>query len=246
MTINLTGISRQSLIGRILRLPLRLIPRHMRVRILQGPMRGMRWIAGASVHGCWLGSFEFDKQVLFQQYVRPGASVLDIGANVGFYTLLSAKLTGPSGAVVAFEPLPRNLEYLRAHVKLNSINHARILDAAVSDKPGEATFSTHQDPSQAKLSNEGDIKVRVVTLDQLFAAGDIPVPNLIKIDVEGAEGLVLRGAAQLLAKHKPVIFLATHGAEVHKDCCDQLLALGYKLKALDGQPLASSSEVLAE
>src|SRR5579864_334767 len=81
--INFSAINRSSLLGRILRLPLRLLPRGSVVPILQGPLRGRRWIVGSSTHGCWLGSYENGEQKILQASIRPGSVVYDIGANVG-------------------------------------------------------------------------------------------------------------------------------------------------------------------
>ncbi|MBN8636124.1 MAG: hypothetical protein J0M07_12425 [Anaerolineae bacterium] len=100
--MNFSGISRQSLIGQLLRLPLALMPKSARVPILQGALRGRWWIAGSSNHGCWLGSYEFDKQQRLSAHVQPGMVVYDIGAHVGFYTLLAAQLVGPGGHVFSF------------------------------------------------------------------------------------------------------------------------------------------------
>lgn len=96
--INFSGLSGRGLLGRAVRLPLRLIPKQAGVRILQGPLCGRRWIAGSSNHGCWLGSFEAEKQRKISELVRPGMVCWDVGANVGFYTLLLAELVGAAGS----------------------------------------------------------------------------------------------------------------------------------------------------
>lgn len=96
--INFSSISSSKFIGRMLRLPLRLVPRELEVRILQGPLRRKRWIARSSEHGCWLGSYEAAKQERMIEFVRPGMVCWDVGANVGFYTLLLAELVGGAGS----------------------------------------------------------------------------------------------------------------------------------------------------
>lgn len=117
--MNFSHISNQTLIGKGLRLPLKLIPKRMVIPIMQGPLRGKLWVVGSSSHGCWLGSYELQKQQIFIKTVRPRYVVYDIGAHVGFYTLLSSVLVGSQGKVLAFEPVPRNLQYLRRHVHMN-------------------------------------------------------------------------------------------------------------------------------
>ena len=114
--MNFSKISNRTFYGKILRLPLKLIPKRMVVPIVRGPLRGKRWIVGASTHGCWLGSYEYQKQSIFKKTVKSGYVVYDIGAHVGFYTLLSSVLVGTQGKVIAFEPVQRNLEYLKKHV----------------------------------------------------------------------------------------------------------------------------------
>ena len=93
--MKVSEISNRSVAGRLLRLPLALIPPALAMPVLQGPLRGYRWIVGSSNHGCWLGSYEYAKQRLFAQMVRSGDVVFDVGANVGFYTLLAACRVGP-------------------------------------------------------------------------------------------------------------------------------------------------------
>ncbi|HEX6832536.1 MAG TPA: FkbM family methyltransferase, partial [Rudaea sp.] len=100
--------------------------------ILQGPLRWRLWIPGSSSHGCWLGSYEYDKQRLFARVARSGDVVFDIGANVGFYTLLAATCVAPTGRVVAFEPMPSNVKRIHQHLKLNRIGSVHSVEAAVS------------------------------------------------------------------------------------------------------------------
>jgi hypothetical protein len=99
--LNLARIPADRWYGRAIRWPLRCVPRDVTVPILQGPLRGARWVVGSHTHGCWFGSYEADRQRAFVRLVRPGAVVYDLGANVGFYTLLAARLAGPAGRVLA-------------------------------------------------------------------------------------------------------------------------------------------------
>jgi FkbM family methyltransferase len=230
--LNFSGIPGQSAIGKLLRLPLKLIPPEAQLLILQGPLRGKRWIAGAGNHGCWLGSYEVEKQKRFIEAITPGQCVLDIGAHVGFYTLLSAVLTGPTGSVFAIEPLPRNLHYLRRHLMLNRITNVSVIEATISDTTGLARFAVDERSTQGRLSFSGEMEVRVASLDALMAQGSISEPQIIKIDVEGGELDVLKGARVLLRDVRPTIFLATHSSRLHRDCCDLLRSLGYQQETL--------------
>src|SRR5512139_3781902 len=98
--MNFSGISNHSVVGKALRFPLRLIPDDATLPILQGRLRGKRWISGSCNHGCWLGSYEYHKRVLFERTITPGSVVFDLGAHVGFYTLLASVLVGHAGRVV--------------------------------------------------------------------------------------------------------------------------------------------------
>lgn len=243
--MNFSSISRHSLAGKLLRLPLNLIPSNFSVPILQGKLKGKRWVADASTHGCWLGSYEFEKQQLFSDTVITGNTVFDIGAHVGFYTLLASVLVGEVGRVMAFEPLPRNLHYLHRHIKLNHIANVQIIPAAVADAPGIAMFEEVLSSSEGHFSATGNLEVKVIALDEQIKTGQLPIPNVIKMDVEGAEFAVLRGAQQMLLQYQPIIFLATHGADIHKQCCDLLQSLNYSLKSINGCPIETTDEILA-
>jgi len=245
--MNLSGIASTSRMGQLLRAPLRLLPRSLVLPVLQGPLRGKLWISGASDHGCWLGSYEYRKQRLFATLVSPGDTVFDIGANVGFYTLLASVQTGPKGTVVAFEPLLRNVELLERHVRLNALRNVSVVRAAVGNRKGTIRFAPDlHSNSMGHIDETGSLEVPLVSLDGLMESGAIAMPDVVKIDVEGAEYDVLQGAAQLVARARPLILLATHGAEVHLRCCDLLQGWGYALSALsDAVPIASTDEILA-
>src|ERR1039458_2913864 len=174
--INFSGLSNLSPSGRAIRLPLGLLPQQTVVPILQGPLRGSRWLLGSGTHGCWLGTYELPKQLAIASQIRPSDVIYDIGANVGIYTLLFSKLVGAGGRVFAFEPLPRNLEYLRRHIKINRVANVAVLDVALSNAEGVASFDPGPGPSQGGLSEAGCLRVRVVTLDGLLAGGTITPP----------------------------------------------------------------------
>jgi len=247
--MNFSGISSRGLVGRLLRLPLKLIPGGAVVPILQGPLKGKRWIAGSSTHGCWLGSYEFAKQQQFVRHIRRGDVVYDIGAHVGFYTLLSSQLVGDNGHVVAFEPFPSNIRFLRNHLKLNNIDNVTVVEKAVSDRHGQARFETSESTSMGHLVSESNsaptINVDIVALDQYIKEAQLPLPNVLKVDIEGAEFGFLCGARQLLAGREIKLFLATHGYKVHAQCLEFLQDLGYRIVNLEEKPLDLSSEILA-
>lgn len=219
-------------IANFVRLPLRLVPRNAVVRIRSGELRDWRWIAGSAPHGCWLGTYELHTQRLFCEQVHPGAVVFDIGANVGFFTLLASKLVGSAGQVHAFEPLPRNLYYLEQHIRLNEASNITVHSLAITSTTGTARFGDGENTSQGRLSNAGEIQVLTASIDDLLANGRSPRPDFIKIDIEGAEGEALRGAARLLSGSPLTIVLSTHGYEQHELCWGILRSAGFNLELL--------------
>jgi FkbM family methyltransferase len=226
-------ITDQGLLGKALRLPLRAIPKHWRLPILRGRLRGKKWIVGSGIHGCWLGLFEPQQQP-FERTINPGSTVFDIGAHVGFLTMLARELVGPEGRVVAFEPSPRNVSYLREHLRLNRMDDVEVIEAAVADTSGVLPFEERRDSSSSRIAEGVGIQVQAVSLDDLLAERRVPPPDFIKVDVEGAELRVLAGGQSMLAAVRPVLSLATHGREIHRERCEFLQAWGYTCERVTG------------
>lgn len=243
--VNFSGISNKSVKGKLFRLPLRFIPPDMVLPILQGRLRGKKWIVGSSNHGCWLGSYEYEKRLFFEKTVAASSVVFDIGAHVGFYTLLAAVLVGEKGRVFAFEPVPHNLVYLREHLRMNRITNVIIIEAAVSDHSGMVRFNEGAGSSMGYIASQANMQVRAVSLDDLMASGEFPAPTQIKNDVEGSEVQVLLGAKSLLAGSHPTLFLATHGEDSHRQCCHILSELRYDLRPIGADCVEQTDELLA-
>ena len=165
----------------------------------------------------------------------------------GFYTLLAAKLVGPQGKVIAFEPVPSNLDHLRKHVQLNRLTNVEIIDAAISDTVGAASFSYGKSASMGHLTEtSADITVSTYPLDYLVDEMRIPPPDVMKIDVEGAELRVLQGAARTLEQYRPTILLATHSESITQECKGFLHRAHYFVSPLlDDEGKESASEFLA-
>lgn len=228
-----------------MRFPLRYIPPNVVLPVLQGKLRGYRWIAGSSNHGCWLGSYEFEKQRIIGQMVKQGTVAYDVGAHVGFYTLLFSRLTGPTGKVFAFEPFPLNIAYLRHHIALNHLPNVEVMEYAVSNSSGITSFLEGLNSSMGHIDADGNLNVLQVTLDELVKSRSVIPPHYIKMDIEGGEYKALLGAEAMLRAYHPIIFLATHGKEIHQNCCDFLIGLGYILKPITGDNLQTTNEIMA-
>jgi FkbM family methyltransferase len=185
------------------------------------------------------GNWEDYTALVIRALVREGDTVIDVGANLGFFTLLAAKCVGEKGRVFAFEPVPLVREQLPHNVKLNGFGNVAVHDEAVSDTDGQAII--HVGPrehtgisSLRPLSRStAGVEVRTYRLDSLTAVG--PALRLVKIDVEGAEYKVLCGMQTLLPRQQPDIvleltdaFLAELGSSAEQ-VYDLLTKHGYRM-----------------
>ncbi len=218
----------------------------MRLPILRGALRGAWWLPASrgKILRVLLGTYEPEQTALFVRHVQRGGTFLDVGAHVGFYTLLASRLVGPAGRVWAFEPDPTNARFLRDHVRINDAGHVHVEQAAVARTPGSARFGGGSGSGTGRLTEGGGRSVRTVALDSFCAEHGI-VPTAVKMDVEGAEAEVIEGGAETLRRTRPVIFLSTHGPEAHGRSVGLLRELGYALTPILGDNVESSSEILA-
>jgi FkbM family methyltransferase len=244
--IDFSNISKKTFTGYFLRVLLKVIPGFAVMPVMQGALRGHRWIKGSGVNSYWLGNYEKHEQNIFAKKVQPGDVVLDIGANVGFYSLIASKIVGDGGMVYAFEPSAINLSYLKRHFDLNACHNAIIVEGAVSNSNGLVYFSDGEDKATGSI-NRGDAGtlVPVFPLDELVGKHIIKAPTVMKIDVEGGEFDVLNGAMRILKDNHPTIFLSTHNIAVRKECIDLLTSLGYTLSSLDERGIDKTFEFLA-
>jgi FkbM family methyltransferase len=233
-----------ALLTKLASAPLRLIPPMTAVPVLSGALKGRRWIAGSAIHRCWLGFYERDKQRLISREVTPNSIFWDIGANVGFYSLLGSTLVG-SGKVFAFEPVPRNLFYLKRHLVINRVTNVEIVELAVSDTNGTATFHLEPTGLMGRLSEGGGVTVQTAALDRLVNEGRILPPNCVKMDIEGAEFVALQGAKETFRNFRPVLFLATHGKEVEQNCRQLLEEWGYECRNMRDDSHDDLGEIVA-
>ena len=217
----------------------------MRLPVLGGTLRGKWWLpqSGGKVLRILGGTYEPEQTRAFGEHLHAGGTLLDVGAHVGYYTLLSAVLVGPRGRVVAFEPNPRNCGYLRRHVRMNGCANVQVEEAAGSAANGTARFVFGSGTGTGHLAEGGTVEVQTVRLDDYCASRGI-VPTAIKVDVEGAELDVLRGGEETIVAHHPVIFLSTHGASIHRACLAWLRERGYALRPIIGTDLDAATEVL--
>ncbi len=188
----------------------------------------------------WLGTHEVAVQQALARKTKPGMTVYDVGAHLGFFTLGLARLVGAGGRVVAFDPLPENIRVLRANLALNleQAGNVQVVQAAVANASGPVRLYGGSDPSQARLASppagsEVSQGVASLTLDEFVFLRGAPAPQLVKLDVEGAEGMALEGAQRLLREIQPVWILEVHGAAAAQAVWEELRRAGYKLLLLN-------------
>lgn len=141
-------------------------------------------------------------------YVTPGSTVIDVGANIGFFALQFAKWTGPGGRVIALEPEAVNFASLRRQIArrgLDSVVDAIAAAAAETTGPQHLALNPYH-PGDHRLAESG-LTIDGVCLDDLIRDGGCPAVSLIKIDVQGAEMRVLAGATEILEKYRPALFV---------------------------------------
>lgn len=216
--------------------------------VLKGPLKGLKIVLGSLAGrgkgaSVYLNQVEREQTIEFLNRVKKDTIVFDVGANVGYYTLLASLQVGTNGKVFAFEPVVRNLSYLNRHIELNRLKNVVVLPLACSDKSELVEFSFGANRAEGHLIEVDDAKstdekffsytyVHTISLDE-FVHYSKNSPNIIKIDVEGAELLVLKGAKEILKNNKPVIFLSIHSEELEITCKEFLLEFDYEFILLD-------------
>jgi FkbM family methyltransferase len=231
--MNPSRVSHKTLFGKAIRLPLRLVPKGAIVPIVQGPARGRKWVSNCAAHGYWLGSWELGTQRRFAARLRPGDVVYDIGAHVGLYTLGSSGKIGPEGHVYAFEPLGRNVQFLRRHIELNQLSNCSVVEAAVCNLAGSRQFDASICHSEARLSETGSTTVPTVSIDEFLSGGpDRRPPNVMKIDARGAEMEILSGGRRTITTFSPRVFLFSYPGDENRQCRELLSSLGYSFEQI--------------
>ena len=190
----------------------------------------------------WLGTYEPDLQDVVRELVEPGMVVYDVGANIGYVSLLLARRVGSRGRVIAFEALPANVDRLRQNLALNPELALRVevQPRAVTNQPGPVQFLVHASVGMGKVAGSagrsetyaGVIEIPAVSLDAFVYAEGHPLPRLIKIDIEGGEVLALPGMRRVLAEAHPLLLMEIHGPEAARVTWETLSPLGYRLSEM--------------
>jgi FkbM family methyltransferase len=190
------------------------------------------------------GIFEVYELNFLRKFLKQGDVVLDVGANGGLYTVIAAQRVGKEGHIYACEPSQRELNLLQHNIKSNSLENVTIIKSAVSSEEGTVKFGIAQDGAMNSLAvtdhpgqsvNQWE-NVELTTIDNIISLYKLTKINLIKIDVEGAEKLVIDGAQNLLqSEDSPVLLLEASNLNSQsfgysaKQILQQLLNYGYKV-----------------
>lgn len=210
---------------------------------MAGPLRGMWWspFSRGKVLRYLSGSYEPEQVRYFTENLNAGATVFDIGANLGYYTLLFSRCVGESGRVVAFEPSPQVAHFLNCHVKANRLANVDIVQAAVGAVSGTIRFDADTGSGTGRVAETGGCDVEVCRLDDI--ANELNAwPHYLKIDVEGFAGHVLAGAHGVLATARPTIYLSLHGNAEAAQCREILERHNYKFQTASDDELICHRE----
>lgn len=201
--------------------------------------------------------YGFEEEVIkqFIKVTKKDDFIFDIGANIGIYSLIASKKIGGSGRVYAFEPAPVAYSSLKKNIELNNFNNIVVIQKGISDKSGEAIFNICDDDAYNSLG-ETPMKgisrkeiIEIESIDEFVKRNNILKVDIIKIDTEGAEFLILKGAEETLRIYKPKIFFehnpyATVGFDnTPEDTLIFLKLLGYKLFEFDNDNLKEIIEI---
>jgi FkbM family methyltransferase len=198
------------------------------------------------------GGYEPHLTAAFRRHCAPGMTVVDVGANIGYYSMLAAQLVGPTGRVYAIEPSSENCRLLLASITANGLENIELLPLACDSRRGWVYLRSHVG-SNAGLVPADDVVTAVGTVVPAFRLDELvegPV-HLLKLDVEGAEARVVEGATQLLQRDRPIVtselsceMLPRVSGVAVEDYLGGFFELGYRLFMLDkagGEPVAYES-----
>ena len=202
----------------------------------------------------WLGTYEPELQAALRELIKPGAFIYDVGANIGYVSLLLAKAAGTDGHVYAFEALPGNAEQWLQNVALNGMEARLSLYAgAVTDCAGPVRFLVHASGGMGKAAGsagradqyQSEISVPGISLDEFVYEQGNPPPQVVKMDIEGGEVLALPGMRRVLAEARPLMLMELHGPESSRAAWDTLTAAGYTICWMrGGYPQVPSLEAM--
>ena len=227
----------------------------MEVKVAAGDLAGFTILLDMQVDkDYWLGTYEPELQAALRQLIPPGAVIYDVGANIGYVSLLLAKAAGEAGKVFAFEALPSNVDQLRRNVALNAMEkRVTVIDRAVTRATGPVRFLVHASGGMGKVAGsagredryESEVTVPGISLDEFVYGQGNPPPQVVKMDIEGGEVLALPGMRRVLTQARPLMLMELHGPESSRAAWETLTAAGYEICWMrPGYPAVPALEAL--
>lgn len=185
--------------------------------------------------------------------IHPGETIYDLGANLGIYSIWFSRLVGSRGRVYCFEANPVCIYFLQANLELNQARNCEIMPVAITDKPGSVNFTINYGNSALGITQESgfyaskvghEIGINGTSIDALIEAFSLTNPNLIKIDIEGAEEYAVIGLQKTLERCHPTILLEVHGRQAAHPTFRRLHNLGYRFQEITSGQIFDSLDAL--
>jgi FkbM family methyltransferase len=207
-------------------------------------MQGMRLAVSVHIsHAHIRGVSELSTLTALDKLVQPNHICYDLGASIGYMSLLMART---ARHVFAFEPAPHAAREIRRNATANGLSNVTIIPTPVSDTVAAVEFAitdvAYGSAISRGQSNWPTLKLTTTTLDNFIL--DHPAPDLVKIDVENEEGRVIQGATRLLSTKRPVICCELHSTPVARTVVDILIDHGYEVTTLSGEPFRVSDDIV--
>jgi FkbM family methyltransferase len=223
-----TGLNRSAPVGLV------------EVPVAAGALEGVKlWLDLQTEKDYWLGTYEMELQQAVADKIQKGWVVYDVGANIGYVSLVYARAVGADGKVFAFEALPANVQRLQRNLELNpSFTNVEVLPAAVVDAARPVTFLVGPSNGMGKVEGSAgredvtyaqEISVPGISLDEFAFVQEHPFPQAVKIDIEGGEVMALPGMSRLLQEARPILFMELHGEIAARAAWQALNPLGYRI-----------------
>lgn len=182
---------------------------------------------------------ELQVQAALKRHLGPGGVLWDLGANVGFFALLAARIASPQGHVYALEPAPECAASIRASAELNGLENITAIEKAAGARTGRELFAVSPDNTWSHLVERAEpaagseiLTVEVAALDELAVQNDMRAPTVIKLDIEGSEIDALDGMRRTLERHRPVLICELH--ETVRELRELATSHGYTVTNLNG------------
>ena len=225
------------------------------VKVAAGDLAGFTILLDMQIDkDYWLGTYEPELQSALRELIPAAAVIFDVGANIGYVSLLLTKAAGKAGRVFAFEALPSNVEQLRRNLALNGMEaQVTVVASAVAQTPGPVRFLVHSSGGMGKAAGsagrddryQSEVTVPGISLDVFVYGQGNPPPQVVKMDIEGGEVLALPGMRRVLAEARPLMLMELHGPESCRAAWEILIAAGYEICWMrPGYPAVASLEAL--